>query len=120
MLARARGLDGPIVSITVLPLASASPAPFTAICSICRLLSAFCDMEALICSRLDVVSWTEAACALVPWDNVCDEDATWLAAAEMAPVAPRTSPITCPRRSDITRIEERSCPASSVVATWIS
>jgi hypothetical protein len=34
-------------------------------------------MEALICSRLDVVSCTEAACSLVPWERVCDDADTW-------------------------------------------
>ena len=75
------------VSLTVRPLSSASLAPFTASCSVWRLFSAFWVMEADICSRLEVVSSTEAACSLVPWERVCEVAETW-AEAEDSPVAP--------------------------------
>ncbi len=63
-------------SLTALPLCSTSSAPWRAIRSICRLFSAFCVIEACICSRLALVSSTEAACSLVPCDNDCAEDET--------------------------------------------
>ena len=51
-------------------------------------------MDALICSRLDVVSCTEAACSLVPCERVCDDADTWLEAPLSAFAPARTSPIT--------------------------
>src|SRR5258705_13784167 len=75
------------VCLTVRPLSSASFEPLTASCSVWRLFSAFWRMEADICSRLDVVSSTEAAYPLVPCDSVCgvadtcDED-------DQSPAAP--------------------------------
>ena len=45
-------------------------APWTAICSISRLLEAFWVIEAVISSRLEVVSSTEAACSLVPLETL--------------------------------------------------
>jgi hypothetical protein len=48
---------------------------------------AFCVIDADICSRLDVVSSTDAACSLVPCDSVCDVAET-CAAAELSPAAP--------------------------------
>ncbi len=83
------------VSITAAPLSWPSLAPFTAVCSSARLLSAFLAIEALICSRLDVVSSTAAACSLVPCDSVCDVDDTCEAAEPSALAPERTSPITC-------------------------
>ena len=71
-------------SATARPLSSASLAPLTAICSLLRLFSAFWVMDALICSRLAVVSCTEAACSLVPWESVCEEAETWAEAPERA------------------------------------
>ena len=41
-------------------------------------------MEAFICSRLDVVSSTEAACSLVPWLRFCATELTWVAAEASA------------------------------------
>jgi hypothetical protein len=51
--------------------------------SICLEFSAFCAIDAFICSRLDVVSSTDAACSLVPRDKVWAEAETWLDAATM-------------------------------------
>jgi hypothetical protein len=42
-------------SATALPLSSIAMAPLSAVCSICRLLSAFCVMKGFISSRLDDV-----------------------------------------------------------------
>ena len=79
------------VCFTALPLSSASRAPLLATCSIWRLFSEFCVIEALISSRLLVVSSTEAACSLVPCESDCEEEATCCDALEIAPVPPLTS-----------------------------
>ena len=64
-------------------------------CSVWRLFSAFWRMEADICSRLDVVSSTEAACSLVPWERACEVAETCVEAEE-SPVAPvRISVMVC-------------------------
>ena len=55
------GLGGGALSLLGVPAA-----PSLAICSVLRLFSAFWEMEALICSRLAVLSFTAAACSLVP------------------------------------------------------
>ena len=55
------------VSFTARPLSSASLAPCTAICSICRPWPRFWVMLAVICSRLEVVSSKPLACSLLPW-----------------------------------------------------
>src|SRR6266516_7172694 len=70
----------PTVSTPALPLSSPSRAAFTADCSSWRLLSAFFEIDAVICSRLEVVSSTEAACSLVPCERLCDVDETCVAA----------------------------------------
>ncbi len=102
---------------TVRPLSSASLAPLTAICSVWRLFSAFCEMEALICSRLEVVSSTEAACSLVPCESVC-EVAETCPAAEARALAPlRTSPMMRARLSPMSRMAESSRPISSLRLT---
>jgi len=71
------GFDG---LLTALPLSSAARAPLVAACSTCRLLSAFWLMDAFICSRLELISSTDAACSLVP----CERPAR-----RRRPVAPR-------------------------------
>ena len=65
-----------------------------AICSVWRLFSAFWVIEADICSRLEVVSSTEAACSLVPCERVC-EVAETCAAASSAPWRPCGSRSSC-------------------------
>src|SRR5258707_15052944 len=81
------------VSFTALPLSSASREPFMAIDSVWRLLSAFCEIEAFICSRLAVVSCTAAACWLLPDDTDCAVDDTCPAAGASDVAAERTSPL---------------------------
>ena len=63
-------------SVTALPDSSTSLAPLSAICSIWREFAAFCLMEAFICSKLAVVSSTDAACSLVPREKTCAEAET--------------------------------------------
>src|SRR6478735_9099076 len=82
------------VSPTDLPLSAASEEPFSAICSIDRLFSAFLVIEALICSRLDVVSSTDAACSLVPCERDCEVALTCEEAPVSAAAPERTSPMT--------------------------
>ena len=77
-----------------------------AICSVCRLFSAFWVMEALICSSDEVVSSTEAACSDVPWERLWAVAFTWSAAAERPPAEVRTSPTTWASRSTM-RLERR-------------
>ncbi len=72
--------------------------------SSCLLVSAFWLMEALNCSRLVVVSSTDAACVLVPCDSDCAAAATSPDAPESEPTAPLTSPSTLPKRCTISRI----------------
>src|SRR5574341_128388 len=69
-------------SVTALPLSSISLAPLRAICAMTRLLSEFCVIEAFICSRLEVVSSTEAACSEVLSDNKLAAADTWVDAEE--------------------------------------
>jgi hypothetical protein len=90
----AMALMAPMVSATARPPSAASRAPLTAICSVCFPFSALRLMEALICSRLDVVSCTEAACSLVPCERLCDDADTWFDAPLSAFAPARTSPIT--------------------------
>ena len=81
------------VSCTDRPLSSASRAPLTAICSFWRLLSAFCEIDALISSRLEVVSSTDAACSAVPCERDWEVAETCPAAAARASAPARTSPM---------------------------
>ena len=119
-----------MVSATAWPPSAASRAPCTAICSVCLLLAALWVMDALICSRLAVVSCTDAACSLVPCERVCDEAETWLEAPLSAFAPARTSPITwaslasmdtkawpkpSPSERGVTRT--RRSPAARLVAT---
>ncbi len=107
------------VSRTAVALPSASRAPRTAVCSVSRLLAALRVIDALICSRLDVVSSTAAACSLVPCDSACDVAEICTDAAVNAPAPALTSPITCDNRSSIcaralpsVSREERGCTAT--------
>ena len=98
------------VSRTALPLSSASRDPFFAIDSVCLLLSAFCAIDAFICSRLAVVSCTAAACWLLPDDTDCAVDETCPAAVASEPAAVRTSPMISTRRPII---RDKACPSVS-------
>src|SRR5436190_275958 len=62
-----------------------------AVSCVCRSLAAFCVMDADICSRLAVVSSTEAACSLVPWDRLAAVDDTCDDAPDNACAPERTS-----------------------------
>ena len=81
--------------------------PLEAICSVWRLFSAFCVIEALICSSDDVVSSTEAACSQVPWERDWAVLLTWSEAADSPAAERRTSPTTMARRSTMIRIADR-------------
>ena len=119
--------------MTEAALSSASFAPWSAICSIWRLFSAFWVIDALICSSEDVVSSTEAACSLVPCDTTCAEADTWLEAESTCPetattwdeapvtalARPRTSPMISARRSTNRLKRAAMCPISSRLVTGI-
>ena len=61
-------------------------------------MSAFCVIDALISSKLVVVSSTDAACSEVPLDNSCDDDDTCNDALASAAAPLRTSPMIWLRR----------------------
>ena len=98
------------VSRTAAPVSSASFAPFTAIDSVCLLFCAFWAMEAFICSRLLVVSWTAAACWLLPAETDWAVEESWPAADESAPAAERTWLMTSTSRATIL---EKAIPKAS-------
>src|SRR5581483_4242068 len=81
--------------------------------SICRLFSAFWVIEAFICSRLALVSSTEAACSLVPWESDWADEETWYDAADTASVTELTCAIT-PSSVSTKRLKARdTSPISS-------
>lgn len=76
-------------------------------------------MDVLNCSRLVVVSSTDAACVLVPCDSACAAAATCPDAPDSEPTAPLTSPSTPPKRCTISRIPAIICAVSSRPLTWM-
>ncbi len=94
-----------------------------AICSIWRLFSAFCVIDALICSSDDVVSCTEAACSLVPCESVWAEADTWLEADDTWPTTATTWPdvwarASAPERTSSTTPRRRSAIRAMAASSW--
>ena len=102
------------VSATACAARSASAAPFRAISSICRLLSALAVIDAVISSRLDVVSSIEAACSLVPDDIDCADAEIWPAAEASDSAACWLFAIVSRRRATIPPNASTSRPTSSL------
>ena len=98
-IARIASID----SLTAPAVLSAFSAPWTAICSIWRLFEAFWVIEAVICSRLAVVSSTEAPCSLVPRATTWADDETWEEADDRVSTPARASPIISASFSSMSR-----------------
>jgi hypothetical protein len=111
------------IASTVLPTASppstACRAAVDAMPSVTLAFSVFCRIEALICSMLEVVSSTEAACSLDDCDSDWAVAETWPEAFERLSAAVRTSPMISPSLPTIACIAAINCPTSSLPCTSI-